>query len=64
MSPHQYLHEIDELFGFVRRFINVEYQINRKIVLNKDLFYGSQRAASNLVTVHYCKEVKLFLCSS
>lgn len=64
MTPQQYFHEIDEIFGFVRNFINVEFQISRKIVLKKDLFYESQRAASKLVTVHYCKEVQLFLCSS
>lgn len=63
MPPQQYFHKIDELFGFVLNFINNEFQINRKIVLNKDLFKESQRAASNLVTVHYCKEVLLLLCS-
>lgn len=60
MTPQQYFHEIDELFGFVRNFINVEFQINKKIVPYKDFFYESQRAASNFVTVHYCKEVQLF----
>lgn len=41
--------------------MNVKFQINRNIVLDKDLFYESQRAANNLVTVHCCKEVQLLL---
>lgn len=64
MTPQQYFHDIDELFGFVRNFIIHKFQIDRKIVLNKDLFYESHHAASNLVTVHYSKEVLLLLTTT